>query len=132
MISYYNEMKFLENTLEEKKKEILNTAYKKAKLVQKITSIFSKLTKHEESVIEKVSNSFTNLVAIANAYPNLMTNSTFFENYSQIEKLENELQAKMAEYNSYITKFNNNVTQFPGFILASIFGFKKRIYAEFK
>jgi|688.fasta_scaffold655458_2 hypothetical protein len=132
MISYYNEMKFLENTLEEKKKEILNTAYKKAKLVQKLTSIFSKLTKHEESVIEKVSNSFTNLIAIANAYPNLMTNSTFFENYSQIEKLENELQTKMADYNSYITKFNNKVTQFPGFILASIFGFKKRIYAEFK
>lgn len=125
-------MKSLENTLEEKKREILNTAQKKSKLIQKLTSIFSQLTNHEKSVIERVSSNFSNLLAIANAYPNLMTNSTFFDNYSQVEKLENELQSKMADYNSYITLYNNKVTQFPDFLLAYLFGFKKKIYAEFK
>lgn len=125
-------MKSLENILEEKKREILNTAQKKAKLIQKLSSIFSQLTNHERSVIEKVSSNFTNLLAIANAYPNLMTNSTFFENYSQVEKLENELHSKMSDYNSHITTYNNKVTQFPDFLLATLFGFKKKIYAEFK
>jgi hypothetical protein len=125
-------MKSLENILEEKKRDILNTAQKKAKLIQKLSSIFSQLTNHERSVIEKVSSNFTNLLAIANAYPNLMTNSTFFENYSQVEKLENELHSKMSDYNSHITTYNNKVTQFPDLLLATLFGFKKKIYAEFK
>ncbi len=125
-------MKSLENILEEKKKEILNTAQKKAKLIQNLSSIFTQLTHHEKAIIEKVSSNFSNLLAIANAYPNLMTNNTFIDNYRQVEKLETELQSKMSDYNSYVTSYNDKVTKFPDFLLAFIFGFKKRIYAEFK
>ena len=125
-------MKALDNLLEEKKLEILNTGQKKLLLIQKLTSVFNQLTNHEKSVIDKVSSNFNNLMAVASAYPNLMTNNIFLENYNQVEKLENELQQKMAEYNFNVTKYNNKVSQFPDFILAWIFRFKRKKYAELK
>lgn len=132
MIGYYNSVKELENLIEQKKKEILNTAQKKKVLTNNLTSLFTKLTNHEKSVISSVSSNFTNLLAIVNAYPNLMTNNTFMDNYTQLSLLENELQNKMSDYNISVTEYNNKVTKFPDMLYAMFFGFKKKIYAEFK
>ena len=123
-------MKRLENIIEQKKKDILNIAHKRKILIGNITAIISQFASHEKDIISKVSSNFSNLIAIVNTYPNLMGNNAFLDNYHQLEKLENELQNSMSDYNQYITQNNDKVTQFPDMILAAIFGFKKRIYAE--
>jgi hypothetical protein len=50
----------------------------------------------------------------------------------EVEKLENELQLKIADYNFHITKYNNKTSQFPDFILAWIFRFKRKMQSNGK
>lgn len=130
MVDYYNTMKAFENELEQKEKEILYVAQKRTKLIANLTLLFSQLTHHETTMLNKITSNFSNLLAIANAYPTLMSNKGFMENYTQIEKLENEIQLKIESYNKLITEYNNNVTQFPNSLKSVLFGFKKKIYAE--
>jgi len=132
MIGYYNNMKAFQNLLEQKKFEILNTLQKKRLQEQNLAMIFTKLTNYEKSMLTQLTSNFNNLIAISQAYPNLMSNVAFNESYNQISVLNNEIQSKVEMYNLTITEYNNNIRQFPKMILAFIFGFKIKIYAEIK
>lgn len=132
MIGYYNNMKAFQNLLEQKKFEILNTLQKKKVQEQNLAMIFTKLTNYEKSMLTQLTSNFNNLIAISQAYPTLMSNVAFNESYNQISVLNNEIQSKVEMYNLTITEYNNNIRQFPKMILAFIFGFKVKIYAEIK
>jgi LemA protein len=132
MIGYYNSMKVLENLIEQKKKEILNTAQKKKMLESNLSVLFSRYTSYDKNTIDSITSNFKNIIATAQMYPELMTNTIFMENYSKLEKLVNEIQVKINDYNYSITDYNNNIKQFPQMILAYIFRFKVKIYAELK
>ena len=132
MIGYYNNMKAFQNLLEQKKFEILNTLQKKRAQEQNLAMIFTKLTNYEKSMLTQLTSNFNNLIAISQAYPTLMSNVAFNESYNQISILNNEIQSKVEMYNLTITEYNNNIRQFPKMILAFIFGFKVKIYAEIK
>ena len=132
MIGYYNNMKAFQNLLEQKKFEILNTLQKKRVQEQNLAMIFTKLTNYEKSMLTQITSNFNNLIAISQAYPTLMSNVAFNESYNQISVLNNEIQSKVEMYNLTITEYNNNIRQFPKMILAFIFGFKVKIYAEIK
>jgi LemA protein len=132
MIGYYNSMKVLENLIEQKKKEILNTAQKKKMLESNLSVLFSRYTSYDKNTIDSITSNFKNIIATAQMYPELMTNTIFMENYSKLEKLVNEIQIKINDYNYSITDYNNNIKQFPQMILAYIFRFKVKIYAELK
>ena len=125
-------MKAFQNLLEQKKFEILNTLQKKRLQEQNLAMIFTKLTNYEKSMLTQLTSNFNNLIAISQAYPNLMSNVAFNESYNQISVLNNEIQSKVEMYNLTITEYNNNIRQFPKMILAFIFGFKIKIYAEIK
>jgi hypothetical protein len=125
-------MKAFQNLLEQKKFEILNTLQKKRVQEQNLAMIFTKLTNYEKSMLTQITSNFNNLIAISQAYPTLMSNVAFNESYNQISVLNNEIQSKVEMYNLTITEYNNNIRQFPKMILAFIFGFKVKIYAEIK
>ena len=132
MIGYYNNMKAFQNLLEQKKVEILNTVQKKKIQEQNLAMIFTKLTNYEKSMLTQLTSNFNNLIAISQAYPTLMSNVAFNESYNQISVLNNEIQSKVEMYNLTITEYNNNIRQFPKMILAFVFRFKVKIYAEIK
>jgi LemA protein len=132
MIGYYNNMKAFQNLLEQKKFEILNTLQKKRLQEQNLAMIFTKLTNYEKSMLTQLTSNFNNLIAISQAYPTLMSNVAFNESYNQISVLNNEIQSKVEMYNLTITEYNNNIRQFPKMILAFVFRFKVKIYAEIK
>jgi hypothetical protein len=132
MIGYYNNMKAFQNLLEQKKFEILNTLQKKRLQEQNLAMIFTKLTNYEKSMLTQLTSNFNNLIAISQAYPTLMSNVAFNESYNQIYVLNNEIQSKVEMYNLIITEYNNNIRQFPKMILAFVFRFKVKIYAEIK
>ena len=132
MIGYYNNMKAFQNLLEQKKFEILNTLQKKRLQEQNLAMIFTKLTNYEKSMLTQLTSNFNNLIAISQAYPTLMSNVAFNESYNQISLLNNEIQSKVEMYNLTITEYNNNIRQFPKMILAFVFRFKVKIYAEIK
>ena len=132
MIGYYNSMKVLENLIEQKKKEILNAAQKKKILENNLAVLFSKYTNYDQLTISNITSNYSNLIATAQLYPSLLTDSIFIENYKKLEKLTTEIQSKISDYNVTITDYNNNIKQFPQMILAFIFSFKVKIYAELK
>jgi hypothetical protein len=132
MIGYYNNMKAFQNLLEQKKVEILNTLQKKKIQEQNLAMIFTKLTNYEKSMLTQLTSNFNNLIAISQAYPTLMSNVAFNESYNQIYVLNNEIQSKVEMYNLTITEYNNNIRQVPKMILAFVFRFKVKIYAEIK
>jgi len=125
-------MKAFQNLLEQKKVEILNTLKKKKIQEQNLAMIFTKLTNYEKSMLTQLTSNFNNLIAISQAYPTLMSNVAFNESYNQIYVLNNEIQSKVEMYNLTITEYNNNIRQFPKMILAFVFRFKVKIYAEIK
>ena len=125
-------MKVLENLIEQKKKEILNAAQKKKILENNLAVLFSKYTTYDQNTISNITSNYVNLIATAQLYPSLLTDSIFIENYKKLEKLTTEIQSKISDYNVTITDYNNNIKQFPQMILAFIFGFKVKIYAELK
>lgn len=57
-------------------------------------------------------------VAVEN-YPDLKANVQFLHLQSQIEEMENELQAIRRTYNAAVTDYNNAIEMFPSSIIAS-------------
>lgn len=132
MIAYYNSMKVLENLIEEKKKDILNTIQKKKLLENDLSLLFTKYTSYDQLTVLNITSNYTNIIAAAQLYPSLLTDKAFLKNYSELEKLITEIQSKISRYNKTITDYNNNIKQFPEMILAYLFSFKVKIYAELK
>lgn len=130
MIGYYNRMKKFENRLDEIQAEVGNITSKMNILKASLTQLLAQSTNYEKNIIQQITSSFTNLLAVMNAYPSLSGNAIFIKNYQEMEKLERELQRCLNEYNSTVKVFNDNINTFPAMILAFIFRFKKRNFAK--
>jgi LemA protein len=67
----------------------------------------------------------TGLFGIAEAYPDLKANTNFIELQRELSDTENKIQAARRFYNTNVRDLNTGVQQFPGNIIAGVFGFKK-------
>lgn len=63
--------------------------------------------------------------ALAEAYPDLKANQNFLALQHELSDTENKIQAARRFYNSNIRDLNTSVEQFPGNLIASMFGFAK-------
>jgi LemA protein len=66
----------------------------------------------------------TGLFGIAEAYPDLKANTNFIELQRELSDTENKIQAARRFYNTNVRDLNTGIEQFPGNIIAGIFGFK--------
>jgi LemA protein len=130
MIAYYNRMKKYQNRLDELQAEVGNITSKMNILKAQMTQLLTQSTNYERSVINQITNGFSNLMAVMNAFPNLNGNAVFIQNYQEVEKLEIEMQRCINDYNSIVKEYNDGINTFPAMISASIFRFKKRNFAK--
>jgi LemA protein len=130
MIGYYNNMKKNQNRLDEIQAEIINITSKMNILKAQMTQLLTQSTNYERSVIQQITSGFNNLMAVMHAFPNLNGNAVFVQNYKEMEKLEGELQRCLNDYNATIKVYNDGINTFPAMILAFIFRFKKRNFAQ--
>ncbi len=70
--------------------------------------------------------SFSRLMAVAEAYPDLKTTKAFQDFQAQIEGTENRINVARQDYNKAIEEYNLKVRRFPNNIFAGIFGFKSK------
>ena len=77
-----------------------------------------------------VSSALSRLMAVSEAYPELKADKQFSELMAQLEGTENRIGASRQEYNKEVRDYNVTIRNFPGNIVAMIFGFQRR--AEFK
>jgi LemA protein len=65
-----------------------------------------------------------NLMAVAEAYPELKANENFAKLQDELSDTENKIQAARRFYNNQVLAFNNKLQVFPTNIIGNMFGFK--------
>lgn len=88
-----------------------------------IAELRSKADSASESEQIKNGNEISSLLSRLNVavenYPDLKANTQFLHLQSQIEEMENQLQAIRRTYNAAVTDYNNAIEMFPSSIIAS-------------
>ena len=120
----------MQNRLDEIQVQVGNITSKINVLKASMTQLLVQSTSYERSVIQHITSSFNNLMAVMNAFPNLNGNAVFIQNFKELEKFEVELQQCLNEYNATVKSYNDGINTFPSNILAFIFRFRKKNYAK--
>lgn len=76
----------------------------------------------------QLQGSFSRLMAVAEAYPDLKTTTAFRDFQTQIEGTENRINVARQDYNKAVTDYNLKVRKFPSNIFAGILGFKTKAF----
>jgi len=70
------------------------------------------------------------LLAVAEAYPDLKANQNFLALQSELANTEDRLQTARRFYNANVRDYNERVKQFPSVVIASIFNFEEEEFFE--
>lgn len=73
----------------------------------------------------KLSEEINNVLAFAEDYPELTAGEQYTSLMDQIEGSINRISVARETYNEEVAQYNKKVRKFPGFILASMFGFEE-------
>ena len=73
----------------------------------------------------KITQSLSKIMALAEAYPDLKANENFKELQTELSKVEEDIANARKYYNGSIRIYNNKVQMIPSNIVAMIFGFKQ-------
>ena len=105
------------NTLKEVV-ELRNSAYDKMSAEEKIKTN------------EKLSSGISEIMALAEAYPDLKANENFKDLSNQLTKVEDEIANSRKYYNGVVRMYNNKVEMFPSNVFAGLFGYKSKAMFE--
>lgn len=72
----------------------------------------------------------TNLLAVAENYPNLKANENFQQLQRELSDIENKVAAARRFFNNATAEFNTAIQQFPAVLIARIFGFHSEVFFE--
>lgn len=86
-------------------------------------------TVEQRAVAEnEVSRALVNVLATAEAYPELKANQNFLDLQAQLKDLEAKIAYARQFYNDVVLKYNNQLQTFPSNIVAGMFHFEQRQY----
>ena len=148
VISIYNKLVRLRNTMKSSWSDIDVQCKKRYDLVPNLVETVKGYAAHEKSVFENVTkarsmamqattpaemakaenmfrDTLKSLFAVAEAYPELKANTNFLQLQSQLQELENNLEAARRYYNAVVRDFNTQIEVFPSNVIASMFNFKQ-------
>ncbi len=74
----------------------------------------------------QLQGSFSKLLAVVEAYPDLKTTTAFRDFQTQIEGTENRINVARQDYNKVVEDYNLKVKRFPNNIFAGIFGYREK------
>jgi|SRR5690625_143612 len=152
-VSTYNKLKLLEVNVDEAfggietyleerfdmLTKLISTAKEESKRevgfitdVTKMRSAFDHANSIEEKVEAgmKIESEMPNLLATMENYPDPKFNEAFRKVQQGILAIEDKLSAARRNYNSNVSIYNKKVVVFPALVIASIFGFKKKMMFE--
>jgi LemA protein len=85
------------------------------------------LAKYQQAQAQ-LQGSFSRLMAVAEAYPDLKTTKQFENFQTNIEGTENRINVARRDYNTTVQDYNLKVKTFPNNIFAGMFGFHVKPY----
>ena len=83
-----------------------------------------------ENAQNELTNSLNRLTVSVENYPDLKANEQYLTLQAQLKGCENRILVERQRFNEMVQDYNRRVRQFPGSIIASLFGFEKRPYFE--
>ena len=90
-----------------------------------ITNLRASYTENKDlETGRKLNNSLNNLIAVAEAYPELKADEQFLNLQKNLAKMEDQLQAARRLYNIDVTSINGLIQSFPSNLIANMFEFK--------
>jgi LemA protein len=75
-------------------------------------------------------SSFSKLMAVAEAYPDIKTTKSFQDFQVQIEGTENRINVARQDFNAAVQTYNLKVKTFPNVIFAGLFGYHERPFFQ--
>ena len=153
IISTYNNLVVLRNRAKDQWAQVDVQLKTRFDLIPNLVETVKGYAKHESETLEKViaarnnyanaktdaekleaskemSRGVMNIMALAEAYPDLKANTNFVDLQNQLKEVEEKISYARQFYNDSVLMYNNKVEMIPSNIVASIFGFKKSEFFE--
>ena len=100
-------------------------------VVELRNSAYDKMSDDEKiKTNEKLSSGISEIMALAEAYPDLKANENFKDLSNQLTKVEDEIANSRKYYNGVVRIYNNKVEMFPSNVFAGLFGYKSKVMFE--
>lgn len=148
-ISAYNGFVRLRNKTEEAFSAMDVSLKKRYDLVPNYVETVKGYAKHEQETLQAVivarnqainsqnpeeaikndnalSGTLKSLFALAEAYPDLKSDTSYVRLQEQLARVEEEIAGSRRYYNGVVNKYNTKTEMFPGNILAGMFGFQRK------
>ena len=74
----------------------------------------------------ETSRAVRSLLAVVEAYPTLRADANVLSLQAEIERLESLIADRRELYNDQVYRYNTRIAQFPGVVLAGLFGWRRR------
>ena len=149
LVSSYNGFVRLRNKSEEAFSAMDVSLKKRYDLIPNFVETVKGYAKHEQDTLQAVINArnmamnanspeqkiandnalsgtLKSLFALTESYPDLKANVYFLSLQNQLSRIEEEIAGSRRYYNGVVNKYNTKTEMFPGNILASLFGFKRK------
>jgi len=147
VLAQYNSFIKLTNTEKEAFSTMDVYLKKRWDLIPNLVEVVKGYVKHESGVIEQVvklrnlsynkmsledkietnqqlTDGLSNIIAVAENYPDLKASQNFSDLTNQLTKIEDEIANSRKYYNAVVKKLNTKIEMFPSNIIAKIFNFK--------
>lgn len=82
---------------------------------------------HFQAAQGALSSALSKLMVVIEKYPELKANQNFLALQSQLEGTENRISVERKRFNETVKNYNTKVRHFPGKLVASLFGFEKKV-----
>ena len=145
-IKIYNELIRMRNSVQNSYAQIEVQLQRRFDLIPNLVETVKGYTKHEESVLTKVtdlrtswtkassvhekaelanelSNTLKTIMAVSENYPDLKASQNFSELQEELQNTENKISYARQFYNDVVTKYNTKLEVFPSNLIASMFKF---------
>ena len=149
LVSSYNGFVRLRNKSEEAFSAMDVSLKKRYDLIPNFVETVKGYAKHEQDTLQAVINArnmamnanspeqkiandnalsgtLKSLFALTESYPDPKANQNFLSLQNQLSRIEEEIAGSRRYYNGVVNKYNTKTEMFPGNILASLFGFKRK------
>lgn len=99
---------------------------------QQAVSISGGSVQDRAQVENILSGALRQLFAVAENYPDLKANQNMLALQEELTATENRIAFARQHYNDSVMSYNTQTQQFPGVLLAGMFGFQPKVFFELK
>ncbi len=152
-IAGFNSLVSKQTAVEEQAANIDTQLQRRADLIPNLVNTVKGYTEHESEVFsevtqarerlmsagtmaekseanEEVTSALNKLIAIAESYPELKSDTVYVQLMDELAGTENRISYARESYNAAVTTYNRAIRTFPGVLYAGMMGFEKEALFE--